>query len=221
MSVEMMADLEGHIDAMLRAPPVAVLMRGAGTAAFCAGGDLRAVRRHLVATGEGEAMCRRMGGLMDRLRTSPTLVVAALEGVALGGGAELVAACDHVIAGEGTRIGFVHGAMGVSPGWGGGRALVDRVGPRRARVILLGGRVLDAKAAEELGLVDEICPTGTARAAAVRWIAGLTRAPIEARRAASHIAAGCSSEEETALFASLWGGPAHTAALARSAKGRR
>ena len=221
MSLEMMADLEQHIETMLGAPPVAVKLRGAGSSAFCAGGDLRAVRGHLVAPGAGEEMCRRMGGLMDRLRASPTLVVAAIEGVALGGGAELVAACDHVIACEGARIGFVHSAMGVSPGWGGGRALVGRVGPRRARVILLGGRVLGAREAHDLGLFDEICPVGSARELATAWISELTRASIDARRAASRIASGCSSEEETALFASLWGGPAHTAALARSGKGRR
>ena len=85
LSPGMMAALAQHVDDLLRSPCRGLLLRGEGLKAFCSGGDLRSVRQHLLDKGAGLGMCRTMGRLLDRLHAAPFPVVAAVEGVALGG----------------------------------------------------------------------------------------------------------------------------------------
>ncbi|MBM4393566.1 MAG: enoyl-CoA hydratase/isomerase family protein, partial [Deltaproteobacteria bacterium] len=107
-----------------------ILLRGAGTS-FCSGGDLGAVREHLALPGGGRALATFMATAIARLsRHAP--IVGCVEGHALGGGAELLAACDIVVAAPTAEVGFVQARLGVSPGFGGGGYLAGRVGPARA-----------------------------------------------------------------------------------------
>jgi ethylmalonyl-CoA/methylmalonyl-CoA decarboxylase len=209
ISPGMMADLEGAVETLERWDGAALVVRGAGTKAFCSGGDLDAVERHLL--DHGDAMARFMTNLLDRVGRLPCVVVAAVEGTALGGGAEILTAADLVVAGERASIGFVHASLGVSPGWGGGRRLVAKVGRARAMRLLAFAERHDARRAQALGIVDEVVPEGTAVGEAERWRARLASLPPEALRAAIEIARG--SERERELFVALWGSPAHRAAL--------
>ena len=99
-----------------------MILSGADQYAFCAGGDLRDVRQSLLDSEQGRIMCEQMTHNLDLLLQLPSFVIAAVEGAALGGGAEVLTACDALICGESSTIGFVHASLGVSPGWGGGRA---------------------------------------------------------------------------------------------------
>ena len=215
ISPGMMVDLSGVVAALsLRADISVVLLRGEGDA-FCAGGDLRAVRAHLLVPDAGAGMCAYMTELLDGLAALPMVLVAAVTGPALGGGAEILTACDVVYASTSARIGFVHAALGVSPGWGGGRRLVQRVGRRHALRLLTEAERLSADQACAAGLVDAVSADGLAAARA--HCARLAAMPTEAVRAAAAIAKGA---PEGPHFSALWGGPAHRAILAGVKAGR-
>ncbi len=197
-----------------------VLIRGAGDA-FCSGGDLAAVREHLARPGVGAELGTFMAGAVASLRASGAVVVAAATGPALGGGAELLAACDLVFANARAQVGWVQARLGVSPGFGGGGHLVARVGPRRALRLLAEATPMSALAAREAGLIDEIVDDPVASAEA--WAAGAAALPAEALRGAVRLVrapAASAAQVELDVFTELWGGPAHLAAL-QSARGAR
>jgi enoyl-CoA hydratase len=211
VSVGMMLDLRAAVAALEADPPAAVLVHGAGDRAFCAGGDLRAVRAHLLAREAAAAMVAVMTDALDRLAALPALVFAAVDGPALGGGAELLTACDHVTASARGAVGFVQARLGVSPGWGGARRLVARVGPRRAALLLGESRTLSAEQAWREGLVDVLVEQGPALPLARARAEAVAALPVASVRAAVELARA--PEHEAAAFLSLWGGPAHRAAL--------
>lgn len=198
-----------------------VLIRGEG-AAFCSGGDLAAVRDHLARPGAGAQLGAFMADAIATLRSSGAFIVGAATGPALGGGAEILAACDLVFATPGATVGWVQARLGVSPGFGGGASLVARVGRRRALRLLVEATPMDALAAKEAGLIDEI--TDDAVAGAEAWIARAVELPPAALRGAVRVVrapAATAAQEELAVFTELWGGPAHVAALATARGARR
>jgi ethylmalonyl-CoA/methylmalonyl-CoA decarboxylase len=219
MSVGMMADIVRLIDELESADVSAVLMRGSPGAGFCAGGDLKDVRTHLMNSDAATGMPAVMGDALDRLASLNAVIVAAVEGAALGGGAELVTAADWVIAADDAHIGFVHAALGVSPGWGGGRRLIRKVGHRSAFPVLVEARKMTTAQSAAVGLVDEVVSSGGAEAAARAWIARILSKPSEAVRGALRILrAGRDAPDsmlnvERDVFRELWGGPAHCRAL--------
>ena len=134
MSVGMMADMISIVAELESSDVLAVLIHGAGEAGFCAGGALRDVRAHLLNPESAKGMPEVMGDVLDRLSRLHAVVVAAVEGAALGGGAELITAADWVVSSRRSTIGFVHARLGVTPGWGGARCPSPYCGgPRRSR----------------------------------------------------------------------------------------
>jgi enoyl-CoA hydratase/carnithine racemase len=207
----MMVALADAADAV-RGARVVILTGEHGT--FCSGGNLGAVRDHLAVPGAGATFGAFMRGAVDRLTALDAIVIAAVDGAALGGGAEFVAAADLVVAAPSARIGFVHARLGVSPGFGGGAHLVRRVGPSAALRLLAFAKVLPAVEAHALGLVDELADNPRARAAELA--AELLAIPDASLRGAKRLvraAAPAGRDEELAIFAELWGGPAHRKAL--------
>lgn len=212
VSPRMMIDLERAIVEIEEGDPAAVVLSGEG-GFFCAGGDLRAVRAHLLDPGVGEGMCTFMQPLLDRLGAQPACVIAAVEGAALGGGAELLTATDHVIAGESASVGFVHASLGLSPGWGGAARLRRRVGARAAYLWMVTAARLGAEEAHRQGLVDEVVASGEALPRAIELARMLAALPREAVRSARPALSAKDPAGERAVFANLWGGPAHRQAL--------
>jgi len=137
---------------------VAVL-RGAGDKSFAAGGDLRDLAQ--VRTREDtRRMAEEAHDALDAIRGFPVPVVAALNGDALGGGAELALACDVRVAASHAHIGFIQGRLNIATAWGGGADLMRLVGAARALHLLAVGELLDAAGARRLGLVDEVGAAG-------------------------------------------------------------
>uniref|UniRef100_A0AAV2MBG5 Ethylmalonyl-CoA decarboxylase n=1 Tax=Knipowitschia caucasica TaxID=637954 RepID=A0AAV2MBG5_KNICA len=136
-SGSMMVDLEGRVEELENwSDGKAVIVHGAaGT--FSSGSDLNAVRA-IANPQDGMKMCMFMQNTLTRLQRLPLISVALVDGKALGGGAELVTACDFVLMVEGSVVQFVHKHMGLVPGWGGASRLVRRVGPQNALKILAG-----------------------------------------------------------------------------------
>lgn len=93
---------------------------------------------------------------MNRFKALPFLKVAAIEGYAIGGGAEIAMACDHLVMKSGAKMGFVHIRVGIITGWSGGSRLVHKCGPTAALDLMWSGRVLTADQCLSVGLIDKV-----------------------------------------------------------------
>jgi enoyl-CoA hydratase/carnithine racemase len=150
-----MQELADALDEVAASPARVLVVRGAGDRVFVSGGDLKelaTIRTH----DEAARMAATMRSVLDRLATLAVPVVAAVNGDAYGGGAEVAVACDIRIAADDVRCGFNQVALGIMPAWGGIERLTALVGRGRALLLMASGRVLDADAARSLGLFDEV-----------------------------------------------------------------
>jgi enoyl-CoA hydratase len=199
----------GDCLAALAAEPAlrAAVVAGAGGRAFSAGADIKEFPDFIAAEPPAEAV--RLGQrTFDRLAALPVPTIAAIEGVALGGGCELALACDLRMAGATARLGFPETGLGIFPCYGGTQRLPRLVGAAVAKELIFTGRQVEADEALRLGLVNQVVPAGQALAAAVALAEGLAsragRALAAAKRAID--AAGrLPLEEGLALEAALAG----------------
>ena len=133
------------------------IITGAGNRCFAAGGDLKeldAVRSE----NETRMIAERGRAALDEVRYFPAPVIGAMNGHALGGGAELAMACDIRIAATHAELGFLQSTLSVTTAWGGGVDLIQTAGSSTGLRILATGSRLDAQQAMSHGLVDAICP---------------------------------------------------------------
>jgi enoyl-CoA hydratase len=135
------------------------VLSGAGDKSFAAGGDLRDLEK-VRTPDEARALFDTGNGAFDAIRRFPVPVVGALNGLAVGGGAELAVACDVRIAAAHARIGFVQGKLNIPTAWGGGADLASVVGPATALRLLADATILDAPQALALGLLDAVAAQG-------------------------------------------------------------
>src|SRR5437588_2497779 len=150
-------ELHAALDHASESDAAVVVVRGGGDRAFVSGGDLKelsALRTHEDAVG----MASRVRRMLDRVAAFPVPVIAALNGHALGGGAEVAIAADIRIAADDIKIGFNQVSLGIMPAWGGAERLAQVVGRGRALLAIATGEVYDAEAAQRLGLVDLVVP---------------------------------------------------------------
>ena len=195
---------------------VAVL-RGAGDKSFAAGGDLRDLAQ--VRTREDtRRMAEEAHDALDAIRGFPVPVVAALNGDALGGGAELALACDFRVAASHAHIGFIQGRLNIATAWGGGGDLMRTVGAARALRLLAAAELLDAAGAQRLGLVDEVSAAGEPLQAVIdRFIAPFLKQAPQVLRGFKALAAairkglpaGEIREIETRHLVETWVHPDH------------
>lgn len=137
-----------------------LVITGAGNRAFCAGSDISEfahVREDVV-----PRKLARENDAFTAIEELPVPVIAALNGVTLGGGAEIALACDIRVMDETTRIGFPEVKLGVFPGSGGVFRLPKLVGPSYAYELLYTGDLIDAREAHRVGLVNRLAPAGHA-----------------------------------------------------------
>lgn len=132
-----------------------VILRAAGEKAFCVGADLK--ERAGFSLDDFHANRKQIRGMFEALRSLPQPTIAAIFGVALGGGCELALSCDLVVAAEGTKLGLPEARVGLIPAGGGTQLLTRKVGTSRAKELIFRGRQIDAEEARRLGLVAAIC----------------------------------------------------------------
>ena len=157
-----------------------VILTGAGDKAFCAGRDLNQTRAWQESDNpQLEAVWARGDRLIDRILFYPKLTVAALNGVALGGGCELTLPFDLVMAQRGIRIGLPEASRGLWPGTGAMKLLPKKIGFFRAREMVFLGKILSAEEALAWGLVNTITDL-PALEAALELARGLTRVSFQA-----------------------------------------
>ena len=201
----MLAALHEALDAIEADAGVrGVVLAGAGDRAFCSGMDLK----ERAGFGDDELRAQRalIVGLIRRIHELPVPTIAAVDGVALGGGFELALACDLIVAGSGATFGLPEVKVGIFPGGGSTQTLTWLVGPARARDVILTGRRLSAAEAEAWGVVARVVEPGLARAEAVALAASIAEgAPLGIRQAkaairGAHRALADGLEAENALY---------------------
>lgn len=139
------------------------IVTGRGDRAFCAGNDLK----FQAAGGSLERPKTGFGGLANRLdRTKP--VIAAVNGIAAGGGCEIVLACDIAIAAENAVFSFPEVKRGLVP-LTGIHLLIRTIHAKNAMAMLISGRGVSAREARDIGLVNEVVPQGEALTGALTW----------------------------------------------------
>jgi enoyl-CoA hydratase/carnithine racemase len=159
-----------------------IVLTGAGDKAFCAGQDLKAISRPIPPAAAGASM-RDLGGwagITSRRFLKP--VIAAVNGYALGGGTEICLAVDCVIADEHAQFGLPEVRRGIMAGAGGLQRLPRRIPPTLAMELILTGRAISAGRALELGLINQVVPSGGCVDAAVELAEEICQAaPLSVR----------------------------------------
>ena len=157
LSIEILDELDGHLDAVESDDAVrAVVITGAGEKAFAAGADIGHMREATVQQARDYA--ERGHELFARIEAFGKPVIAAINGFALGGGCELVLACDIRLASDNARLGQPEVNLGIFPGWGGTQRLPRLTSPGFAKELIFTGRHVTADEAEAAGLVNHVYP---------------------------------------------------------------
>jgi enoyl-CoA hydratase len=158
----------------------AIVITGAGQRAFAAGADIRELEPQTAASlTEG-----RRFEVWDRLDAIGLPLIAAVRGVALGGGCELAMACDMIVAAEDAGFGQPEIRIGVMPGAGGTQRLTRAIGKARAMELILTGRTMTAAEADAHGLLTQVVPAEATIDAALELAGRIAAMPPLAVRAA-------------------------------------
>lgn len=206
ISLETMDQLDTALDGAHGARALA--LTGAGDKAFVSGGDLKELSA-LRTVEQAASMSFRMRSICDRIAGFPAPVVAALNGHALGGGAEFAVAADIRLAADDIKIGFNQVALEIMPAWGGAERLVELVGYSRALLLAGTGRILAATDAERLGLIDQVIPRASFDEQwrlTARLLASVPAGQVK------RVMRGVPTTEAVAAFARLWVSDEHWAA---------
>ncbi|MFE2884940.1 enoyl-CoA hydratase/isomerase family protein [Streptomyces sp. NPDC059272] len=205
-----MDELDKVLDAVAGAK--ALVITGAGDRAFVSGGDLKQLSA-IRTEEDAMAMSLRMRGICDRIAAFPGPVIAALNGHAFGGGAEVAVAADIRVAADDIRIGFNQVTLAIMPAWGGAERLAQLVGKGRALMLAGAGTVLDAAEAQRVGLLELVLPRSEFVAG---WRTLARSLATDPAREIKRVMSGAVPEEEAArAFARLWVSDEHWQAAER------
>jgi methylglutaconyl-CoA hydratase len=168
LSRKLVAEIGEAADAASADPGVrAVVVTGAGDKAFCAGADLK--ERTEMSEEDVRAFLLVYTSAFGALDRCARPVIAAIQGVAFGGGLELALACDVRVSDPAAQMGLVEVRVGIMPGAGGTQRLTRLLGPGRAKELIVTGRRLDAATALAMGVINRVSAPGQALAEAVAW----------------------------------------------------
>jgi enoyl-CoA hydratase len=188
-----------ELDEMLRA----VVITGAGSA-FSAGADITAFQQHIQA-GPAAAVAHFMKPgqrMTKRVESFPKPIIAAVNGLAFGGGCELVEASHIAFAAEGAIFSKAEINIGIIPTFGGTQRLPRNIGRKAALELILSGRQFDANEAARLGLVNQVVPASALFDSALAFAANLTTKPpltLTAALSAVHLGTDASIDHGLAI----------------------
>ena len=168
---ETLTELDAVLDKLERDRPRGLVIRSAKPGGFVAGADIAQFTR-ITDTAQIEALLTRGHGVLDRLDRLPLPTVAVIHGYCLGGGLELVLACDKRIAIDDASFGFPEILLGLHPGLGGTLRLPHLISPVQAMTMMLTGKTERARRAKSLGLVDAVTQERHVRAAVKAAVSG-------------------------------------------------
>jgi len=189
----------------------ALVFTGTGRA-FCAGADLKFLGGKSGPEGieDMAEFLHQLLPVFNRLEAFPMPVIAAVNGLALAGGLELVLCCDLVIAAESAKIGDAHANFGLLPGGGGSVRLPRKIGPTRAKYLLYTADFVPAADLVEAGLVNRVVPDDQLVAAVQAVVDRIVvKSPLGLRRMKQLVDDGLNQPVETALRLEILAGEAH------------
>ena len=185
-SAGLMDSLEALLEEVRSRSAIRAVILCSRKPAFLAGADLEMVRRftqsaRVDSPADLHKLCGRLGRLFRRLETNGKPFVAAIHGLALGGGLELALACHERVAAENTQVGLPEVKLGLLPGAGGTQRLPRLIGRTAALEMMLRGEPVSAARARELGIIDVVVPADAlleeARRRAAALVGREARAP--------------------------------------------
>jgi enoyl-CoA hydratase len=183
------------------------VITGAGDRAFVAGADINELRALPTATAARQ-LAERGHRVGFAIASMQKIVIAAVNGFALGGGCELAMACDIRIAADSAKFGQPEINLGIIPGWGGTQRLTRLVGPGMSKLLNLTGDLIDAHEALRIGLVERVVPANelmTISMALANQIAGKAPLAIAAIKQAINRGMDMSLEDGCMYEAALFG----------------
>jgi enoyl-CoA hydratase/carnithine racemase len=173
------------------------IVTGAGEKAFCGGADIKDTLPFM------QKHSRDVWSFPPSIMRGLELwkpLIAAINGMALGGGLELALACDIRIAAENARLGTPEVTLGLIPGWGGTQRLPRAVPWCKAAELLLMGKLVDAQEAYRIGLVNKVVPQAEVMATAREWAEAICKAaPLAVRSAKEAMIRGSAMTLEEGL----------------------
>jgi enoyl-CoA hydratase/carnithine racemase len=176
----------------------AIILTGNGEKAFSAGGDLK--ERHGMTNDawlNQHALFEDMG---FRIVECPKPVIAAVNGVAFGGGCEMALCCDFIYAASTARFALTEVSLGIMPGGGGTQNLPRAVGLRRAKELILSARPFSAQEAEQWGMVNRVLAPAELMPAAISTAAAIAaNAPLSVLQAKKSMSHGAHLDVRTAM----------------------
>ncbi len=196
---ELLRALGREVEAVRFRPEVrVVVVTGAGEKAFCSGADLK--ERATLTPVQVKEFIFTIRDLFTRIEDLNKPVIAAVNGLALGGGTELALACDIRIAAAHATLGLTETRLAIIPGAGGTQRLPRLVGKGKAKELIFTGRRVGAEEALAIGLVNRVCPAGEL-SGACRALADeiLETGPIAVEQAKYAINRGCETDLQTGL----------------------
>ncbi len=173
-NTQTLQELDGTLDELLGAAEVKVIViTGGGQLAFVAGADIGEISDLLKSKDieKAQALLDLGKCVFDKIEQANKPVIAAINGICLGGGLEMAMACHLRIAGDRVRLGQPEINLGIIPGWGGTQRLPRIVGPSKATEMILTGDPITAQEAKAWGLVNMVVPGD----AVMRQATGLAR----------------------------------------------
>ena len=204
----------------------ALIIRGSGEKFFCTGGDIKEYRE-IKSSETLNYHFDRTRKAMDLIETLKCPVISAINGYALGGGAELILCTDYRIAEDHSEIGWPQSQLGIIPAWNGIDRLVRDCGPRIASNLLMTGKRISAEAAEKLRIVDIVVKTNTSMEFALEYAVTLKKSAPKAIKATKEIIAATAKyshdevrQQQHAIFPDLWFSKDHKEAEAAFAEKR-
>ncbi|HTS33205.1 MAG TPA: enoyl-CoA hydratase/isomerase family protein [Thermoplasmata archaeon] len=186
LTTPLLDELERRVVELAKDPRVrALVITGSGDRAFSGGASVR----EMVSMSRAEATRHSAKGqaLYNLLEDAPFPVIAAVRGFCVGGGCEMVQACDFIIASEDASFGQPEINIGEIPGWGGSTRLPRRIGPVRARRWIMTGEKVGAAQALQDGFLDRVVPAADLLPTAIGLGTTLAGKPAEAIAAAKYL----------------------------------
>ena len=199
-------DLGAALDAIDQDPGAKVLVViGAGEKAFCAGADIKERAGSEPTPAEFYFRQQASHRLFDRIERFAKPVIAAINGVAFGGGAEIALCADVRLMADTASIGLTEVNLGVIPAGGGTQRLPRLIGASRAKELIFTGARLKADAALAIGLVNRVVPGGELRRNAVELATVIaSKPPLAVRFAKQAIDQGLQTDSQTAMAFELY-----------------
>lgn len=170
---EVLEEFDQVLTYLQQITPKAIAIRSGKTSGFIAGADIGEFIK-LETAAEATVMVRKVQGIFDKLAAFTVPTVAVINGFCLGGGLELSLACKYRVALDSpkTKIGLPEVMLGVQPGWGGSVRLPRLIGSLAALQLIVAGKVVDARTAQKMGIVDIAVPERHLQAATEFYLSG-------------------------------------------------